>query len=162
MVRLEMRNEKFRCFGFRIWSAHKYRQCGRFGTLACAILCLLIYHGHILPHLGYLEHKATTTNLSGCPPFALSSDILVVMRTGATEALEKLPVHFETTLRCVQDFIILSDYKEIIHGHPVHDVFEGSTESLGNSPQELKLYNHLRIHGREGLERVSHLGSGPT
>jgi hypothetical protein len=36
-------------------------------------------------------------------------DILLVMKTGATEALQKLPIHLLTTLKCVPEFLLFSD-----------------------------------------------------
>ena len=96
-----------------------------------------------------------------CPDSPIANDVLVVVRTGATEVLEKLPVHFETTLRCVPDYIVYSDLREEVDGHQIHDVFEGISDELRTSVPEFKLYDHLRAHGREGLKNTTHLGSGP-
>src|ERR1700712_5059273 len=57
-----------------------------------------------------------------CPRSKLADDILVVLRTGATESLEKVPVHFRTTLQCVPHVVVYSDMDEEIEGHAVHDV----------------------------------------
>ncbi|KAF5846624.1 hypothetical protein GGP41_004634 [Bipolaris sorokiniana] len=57
---------------------------------------------------------------------AITDDVLVVLRTGVAEALEKLPVHFQTMLRCVDDYVVYSDLDEDIAGHRVNNVFEGS------------------------------------
>jgi hypothetical protein len=96
-----------------------------------------------------------------CPESAIADDVLVVVRTGATEVLEKLPVHFETTLRCVPDYIVYSDLGEEIDGHQIHDVFEGISDELRASVPEFKLYDHLLAYGRDGLKNTTHLGSGP-
>jgi hypothetical protein len=91
-------------------------------------------------------------------------DVLVVLRTGATEAREKLPVHFQTVLTCVPDFVVYSDMDEVIDGHTVHDVLGGDAvnETLRRAAPEFRLYDHLRARGREGLDYETLFGSGPS
>jgi hypothetical protein len=86
-----------------------------------------------------------------CPQSELADDILVVLRTGATESREKLPVHFQTTLRCVPNFVLLSDLDEQIEGHQVHDVLGGVSDTTRKENEDFKLYHHLQEHGRQGL-----------
>tara|TARA_R110002003_G_scaffold1926_9_gene23769 strand:+ start:6826 stop:7992 length:1167 start_codon:yes stop_codon:yes gene_type:complete len=76
--------------------------------------------------------------------------------------LEKLPVHFETTLRCVPNFVVYSDLEEDIQGHHVYDVLNEVSETLKASVQEFELYEQLRSRGRQGLNSTTHLGSGPS
>lgn len=52
---------------------------------------------------------ASEASASVCPQSPLGDDILVVLRTGATEAHEKLPIHFQTVVTCLPDFVIYSD-----------------------------------------------------
>ncbi|KAH8704401.1 hypothetical protein GQ44DRAFT_743687 [Phaeosphaeriaceae sp. PMI808] len=68
-----------------------------------------------------------------CPQNPVAEDVLVVLRTGATEVLEKLPVHFDTTLRCVPNYVIFSDYEEEIEGRHIHDVFDELSQDLKES-----------------------------
>ena len=89
-----------------------------------------------------------------CPSSDLADDILVVLRTGATESREKVPVHFRTTLQCVPHFTIFSDFDEEIEGHPVRNVLSGVSDHLKES-DDFKLYHHLQEHGREGLQSQS-------
>lgn len=44
-----------------------------------------------------------------CENFPNTDGILLVMKTGATEAYEKLPTHFVTHLQCLPDFLLFSD-----------------------------------------------------
>lgn len=46
---------------------------------------------------------------SPCENFPDTRGILLVMKTGATEAYEKLPTHFVTHMQCLSDFLIFSD-----------------------------------------------------
>ncbi|KAL6706368.1 hypothetical protein ACN47E_005474 [Coniothyrium glycines] len=87
-----------------------------------------------------------------CPASGLAEDVLVVLRTGATESLEKVPVHFQTTLSCVPSYMIVSDMKEKIDGCVVHDVLAGVSEEIRTQHEDFKLYNHLQKHGRSGLK----------
>ncbi|KAF1831600.1 hypothetical protein BDW02DRAFT_44023 [Decorospora gaudefroyi] len=87
-----------------------------------------------------------------CPQSELADDVLVVLRTGATESLEKVPVHFRTTLRCVPHFVVHSDLDEEIDGHAVHDVLKGVSEQTRKENEDFGLYRHLQEHGRRGLQ----------
>ncbi|KAF1914363.1 hypothetical protein BDU57DRAFT_519323 [Ampelomyces quisqualis] len=86
-----------------------------------------------------------------CPQSDLADDVLVVLRTGATESLGKLPVHFQTSLRCVPHFVVVSDMDEVIDGVEVHDVVTGVSKQTRQEHDDFKLYHHLRDHGRKGL-----------
>ncbi|KAF2763539.1 hypothetical protein EJ05DRAFT_491337 [Pseudovirgaria hyperparasitica] len=97
-----------------------------------------------------------------CPHAALSSDFLIVIRTGATEAPQKLPVHFRTTLTCISSYIIYSDLSETITGHPVHDVLAHISESTRSRVPDFTHWRHLREHGRAGLDDAILYGSGPA
>ncbi|KAK8038539.1 hypothetical protein PG993_006950 [Apiospora rasikravindrae] len=83
-----------------------------------------------------------------------------ILRTGATEAHEKLPIHFQTVLTCIPDFVIYSDFEEDIAGHHLHDILSEVDEDLRQSNPDFKLYNKLRAHGRDGLDYETLFGSG--
>ncbi|KAL1618329.1 hypothetical protein SLS54_007306 [Diplodia seriata] len=54
-----------------------------------------------------------------------ADDIFIVLKTGATVAHAKVPIHLRTTFRCAPHFALFSDLDDIIDGHLVHDVFGG-------------------------------------
>ncbi|PVH94372.1 glycosyltransferase family 31 protein [Periconia macrospinosa] len=87
-----------------------------------------------------------------CPQSDIADDILVVLRTGATESHQKVPIHFKTTLRCVPNFVILSDMDEEIEGHAVHDVLGGVTAERREQHEDFQLYHQLQSQGRKGLD----------
>ncbi|KAI0471188.1 hypothetical protein F4859DRAFT_484683 [Xylaria cf. heliscus] len=99
---------------------------------------------------------------SACPESPLLNDVLVVVRTGATEVLEKLPVHFSTVLACVPDYIIYSDLEEDVEGRHIVDVLDRTSENVRMNVPEFWLYNRLRASGRERLEYQTLFGSGPS
>lgn len=121
--------------------------------LLVIFLLLLLIHVWDIPQdfrLGKYSIGSTDKD-APCPPMPGLEDVLVVLKTGATEALEKLPVHFETTLRCVPHFIVYSDYEERIAGQQVHDILEDIDEEIKQSNSDFQLYNRLRSQGRDGL-----------
>lgn len=46
---------------------------------------------------------------SPCANFPDTDGILLVMKTGATEAFDKVPTHLLTSLQCLPDFLLFSD-----------------------------------------------------
>ncbi|KAK3704170.1 hypothetical protein LTR37_014010 [Vermiconidia calcicola] len=86
-----------------------------------------------------------------CQQLPGAEDVVVVMRTGATEIQDKLPIHFNTTFVCYQDLLIFSDYAENFYGHQVHDVLASVDQGLKESNNDFELYLRLQQHGRESL-----------
>lgn len=92
-----------------------------------------------------LESDADCTPLSGL------QDILVVLKTGATEAREKVPTHFETTLRCIPNYVVYSDLEEVLAGQQVFDVLAGVDDNIKKHNPDFKIYNRLKKGGRSSL-----------
>ncbi|KAF2681059.1 glycosyltransferase family 31 protein [Lentithecium fluviatile CBS 122367] len=123
----------------------------------CAIFSVSvinIFSGASAPSffLRYSKPAALAHTHVACPQSEIADDVLVVLRTGATESRQKVPVHFRTTLRCVPHFVIFSDLDEEIEGHAVHNVLGGISEDRRKEHEDFKLYNRLQEKGRNGLE----------
>jgi hypothetical protein len=101
--------------------------------------------------LRYSKPAALLHDQVYCPQSEIADDVLVVLRTGATESQEKVPVHFKTTLRCVPNSVVFSDLDEEIDGHAVYDVLEDVSAGTKQNHDDFKLYHHLQKHGRSGL-----------
>lgn len=97
--------------------------------------------------------SATQHGDVNCPSNDLANDVLIVLRTGATESRDKVPVHFRTTLRCVPNFVVVSDYTEVLDGIAVQDVLGDVSATTKRSHPDFKLYHHLQEHGRKGLPK---------
>ncbi|OQE38515.1 hypothetical protein PENCOP_c008G06246 [Penicillium coprophilum] len=134
-------------------------------TVATAIALLFLYHiGTFSNHNGQWRPHFTTTPsappvydengepIPFCPPLPGMEDVLVVMKTGVTEAREKVPIHFKTTLRCIPHFVIYSDFEEEIEGVKIHDVLREMDTSAKNNP-DFDFYHRLLKYGRKGLEQ---------
>ncbi|KAK3110907.1 hypothetical protein LTR53_014336 [Teratosphaeriaceae sp. CCFEE 6253] len=92
----------------------------------------------------------------GSPPcrhLASTEDIVVVMRTGATEIQDKLPVHLNTTMRCYPDTLLFSDYAEAFAGREVYDALSIVDDHTKETNADFVHYQRLRVIGREGLGR---------
>ncbi|KAM0719536.1 hypothetical protein Q7P37_003666 [Cladosporium fusiforme] len=87
-----------------------------------------------------------------CKKLKGGEDVLVVMRTGATEIQDKLPAHLNTTFQCYNDYIILSDYEEDFEGHHVHDLLTDVEDDIKSLHPDFELWRRLRDHGRESLD----------
>jgi hypothetical protein len=91
-------------------------------------------------------------------------NITVVLKTGVTEALQKIPIHFQTTLHCIPDYVIISDFEEDIEGVHVHDVLRHVDNEIKQNNPDFDLYNRVRAFGRDGLTAADTLqeANGPT
>ncbi|KAI0830457.1 glycosyltransferase family 31 protein [Hypoxylon sp. FL0890] len=88
---------------------------------------------------------------SPCDALKGLEDIFVVLRTGATEAPKKLPAHFTTTLRCVPNYAIYSDYEEDIEGHHVYNVLDEVNSDIIATHPDFEYYRRLQEGGREAF-----------
>ncbi|ORY55662.1 uncharacterized protein BCR38DRAFT_356780 [Pseudomassariella vexata] len=97
-----------------------------------------------------------------CPKSSLLDHVLVVIRTGATEVTEKLPIYSKTILRCIPNYVIYSDMEEDLQGHHIYDVLDQVNDDVKKCAPEFELYEKLRSGGRQGLDYETTFGSGPS
>lgn len=83
-------------------------------------------------------------------------DVLVIMKTGATEAQNKVPVHFDTTFRCIPNYVIYSDMEESINDVAIHDALANFSEPIKAKNQDFHFYYMQRKYRAEG-QNVSEL-----
>lgn len=130
------------------------------------ILSYLLFRIGVFPSssLAALFTSRPPFNKPICPVTPLLDDVFVVLRTGATEAYEKLPTHLNTTLACIPDsnYIIYSDFEEDVQGYHLYDVLDRVSSHVKETVPEFELYNQLRKKGREGLQYQTTFGSGPS
>ncbi|THC99725.1 hypothetical protein EYZ11_000775 [Aspergillus tanneri] len=65
--------------------------------------------------------------------------------------MHKVPIHFNTTLRCIPHFVLFSDFEEDIGGFHLRDVLRNVNESIKQTVADFNLYNRLREGGRSAL-----------
>ncbi|EMC95053.1 glycosyltransferase family 31 protein [Baudoinia panamericana UAMH 10762] len=98
------------------------------------------------------QAQETDPNAPLCRHLAGAEDVVVVMRTGATEIQNKLPVHLRTTFKCYPDTLIFSDYAEVFEGHQVYDVLVDVDHRIREVHPDFEHYHRLQELGRLGLE----------
>ncbi|KAL3464345.1 hypothetical protein BJX64DRAFT_95301 [Aspergillus heterothallicus] len=125
----------------------------RIAVVATLLTVFLIYHFTIGSHSQHSYHAYYNyPPKPSCQPLPGIEDVLVVMKTGVTEALDKVPIHFQTTLRCIPNYIIYSDFEETIEGVTIHDAFRNISPVVKGSIADFEIYNRIQRRGREGLE----------
>ncbi|KAF2453396.1 hypothetical protein BDY21DRAFT_366953 [Lineolata rhizophorae] len=73
----------------------------------------------------------------------MASSVLVILKTGATEAPLKLPVHANTTFRCTPNHVVYSDLAETIAGIPLEDVLADVSPAIRASHPDFALYEAM-------------------
>ncbi|KAK3675166.1 hypothetical protein LTR78_005100 [Recurvomyces mirabilis] len=128
-----------------------------------------IHQWRILSRPAGLQLKAPYEVDADAPPcqrLAGAEDVVVVMRTGATEIKAKLPIHFNTTFKCYPDTLIFSDYAEVFQGHEIHDVLSIVADDVMEANEDFQHYLRLKRLSREGLAQSElhgeSLESGPV
>ncbi|KAH7247490.1 uncharacterized protein BKA55DRAFT_572003 [Fusarium redolens] len=77
---------------------------------------------------------------SACDGFPNTDGILLVMKTGATEAYTKLPTHLLTSLQCLPNFLLFSDLEQQIGNYHVYNVLEDVKDEVKQGRKEFDLY----------------------
>lgn len=75
-----------------------------------------------------------------CAHFPNTSSVLTVMKTGASEAYNKVPTQLMTTLQCLPDFLIFSDMAQNIAGFTIHDSLDTVQTEIKESNKDFELY----------------------
>ncbi|KAJ5153165.1 uncharacterized protein N7482_009643 [Penicillium canariense] len=144
------------------------RYSRRFAAFAAAVALFFLYHVFTLqsdlqpqrqpaPSSAGRADRADPQNAGEpapfCPPLPGIEDVLVVMKTGATESRDKVPVHFQSTLRCIPHYVIYSDFEEVIEGVQLHDVLRSMDPKVTQQIPDFDIYNRIAKLGRKGLEQ---------
>ncbi|PYH91263.1 hypothetical protein BO71DRAFT_421711 [Aspergillus ellipticus CBS 707.79] len=87
-----------------------------------------------------------------CRAFADPGNVLLVIKTGATEIYEKLPTQLLTTLGCSENYLIFSDLDEQIGPYHIQDALANFTESLKETLPDFNLYLKQQDYRRTGQD----------
>ncbi|KAI0384703.1 glycosyltransferase family 31 protein [Hypomontagnella monticulosa] len=99
------------------------------------------YWGYPLSPIPVSSTPSTSTHGSVCNSFPDTSNILVIVKTGASESFAKVPTQLVTVLRCVSDFLVFSDMEQTIAGHYVHDSLQTVMSTVKESNPNFGLYH---------------------
>ncbi|ETS78012.1 hypothetical protein PFICI_10074 [Pestalotiopsis fici W106-1] len=118
------------------------------------------------PHASASAPGSLPTLPGPCQSLHGFEDIFLVVRTGASEALEKLPVHLETTLRCLpnESYGIWSDLEETIQGHHVGNALDEVSPKIIEQHADFDYYRRLQEKGRAAfsVEELASWASAPN
>ncbi|KAI1389190.1 glycosyltransferase family 31 protein [Hypoxylon trugodes] len=77
---------------------------------------------------------------SSCTSFPATSNILTVVKTGATESYSKIPTQLLTVLRCLPDFLLFSDMEQDIAGYHIRDSLDNVLSEAKKGNPDFDLY----------------------
>ncbi|KAK5168834.1 uncharacterized protein LTR77_006143 [Saxophila tyrrhenica] len=89
-----------------------------------------------------------------------ADNVMVLLKTGATEIYQKLPSHFLTTFKCVPHFMIFSDLAQDFADYPVYDAIEDVSQHYREEHADFELYRKLQQYQREGQDTSKLRGAG--
>ena len=86
----------------------------------------------------------------------------MVVKTGATEAYDKLPIHFLTTLLCVDEYLLFSDMDQVMAGQHLIDSLDQVSEDIMQDNADFDLYRQLQQYKklREDPRELKDGGNG--
>lgn len=91
-------------------------------------------------HEGHKDHEGPTVQArDGCPIASKAQDIVITVKTGASEAYKRLPVQMKTSLRCPPNVLHFSDMAQKLGNITIHDSLAAVAEfiKIGNSDFDL-------------------------
>jgi fringe-like protein len=121
-------------------------------SLACLILLLIFRTNHDASSFGLDRLRKPSGTNARCLDRPIAHDIVLIVKTGASELRNKLPVHIETTFKCAPNVLIFSDVAQDFQGYRVHDALEELERRIGNeSDPDSRYHRVLREGVRDGV-----------
>ncbi|KAJ8116250.1 hypothetical protein OPT61_g2279 [Boeremia exigua] len=80
----------------------------------------------------------------GCSSFPDPGNVAIAVKTGATEAVEKIPMLMGTTLKCANNVMIFSDLEQNIAGYEIHDALADIPQSVMEGNSDFDFYHKLK------------------
>jgi hypothetical protein len=75
----------------------------------------------------------------------------MIIKTGSTEVMAKLPTHVTTTMLCYRDYLIFSDYDDDLLGERIIDALGTVSSSIQETHADFGLWRRLRDRGRASM-----------
>jgi hypothetical protein len=101
------------------------------------------------------EHAFSHTaqiNDNHCRDVPGADDVLIMLKTGATEIYEKLPTHFVTLFKCTPHYMVFSDLAQDYADFPVRDAIAPVSKTFREHHKDFTLYRKLQQYQREGQD----------
>jgi hypothetical protein len=118
-----------------------------FRTSVLGIIIVLGYFIFSPRHDTRLQTSITSTpitNSASCPVSPSAKNVVVAIKTGASEAAEKIPALMQSSLRCVKNAFIFSDLEQDIGGYHLYDALDTVPTSIINTNSDFEFYQKQR------------------
>ena len=119
-----------------------------------------LHHTESEEHLRQSDIQQVPAAPQPCRVVPGADDVMVLLKTGATELYQKLPTHFLTTFKCMPHFMIFSDLAQEFADYPIYDAIESVSEHFRHEHPDFELYRKVRQHQREGQDISKLSGHG--
>lgn len=96
---------------------------------------------------GIIENSITSTStksIIACPFSPVAADVLVVIKTGATEALTLLPTFFLTIGQCIPNVMVFSDLEQQIGDIQIYDALKLVSSHYIETKPEFEFYRNIQ------------------
>ncbi|OLN93286.1 hypothetical protein CCHL11_08326 [Colletotrichum chlorophyti] len=79
-----------------------------------------------------------------CDTFPDTSNILLIMKTGATESFDKVPTQLMTMLKCLPEYFIFSDLDQTVAGYHIYDSLDSVLPEAMDGNKDFDLYRRQK------------------
>jgi len=101
----------------------------------------------------------TSCNSSACRTLPGASDVLVVLKTGATELFQRIPAQLLTLARCAPNFMVFSDVEQDIGSQHIHSALDSVSDEYKDTHEDFQFYRRLK-NAQARHEDLSVIGKG--
>jgi hypothetical protein len=102
------------------------------------------------PTVDTTESQPKAQAANGCPIDPQSEDIVITVKTGASEAASRLPTQMRTTLRCPPNVLHFSDMGQKVENITVHDSLAAVPEFVKVGNSDFDLYRKQKARQKLG------------
>lgn len=97
----------------------------------------------------------TEKKAARCEAFPDPGNIAIAVKTGATEAIERIPMQMRTTMQCAENYMIFSDLEQNITGYHLHDALDTIPQEAMDGNSDFEFYFKLKEAEKYGqIERM--------
>ncbi|KAJ9654192.1 hypothetical protein H2201_009037 [Coniosporium apollinis] len=89
------------------------------------------------------------SSTSICPSIPGAEEVLVVVKTGATEIFHKLPEQLLTHLRCIPNLMIFSDLEQEIGDYHIYSALDEVSDEYKDNHEDFEFYRKMRKYQAE-------------
>jgi hypothetical protein len=112
--------------------------------LRFSIFILLLYFWYFCYLRTVLPNNILATKERSCSNFPSTHNVVVPIKTGATEATERVPALMQTSLRCVENIYFFSDLEQDIGEYHIHDALDSISSALMSNNADFEFYRQQK------------------